>query len=163
MQKIKLKQDEVFIYKNFLSKKECKKYFNMIKDIGYQPTSLPWNQRVIDITKDAIVGKVTKYINNFFKFNLIADQAEIQNHHVNSEAELHIHDHNGREHITYNSLIYLNEDFEGGHFITKNGIKIKPETGMLTFFNGQKVWHGVEKVLKKDRKTLIFWWRKNEI
>ena len=30
---------------------------------------------------------------------------------------------------------------------------------MLTFFNGQKIYHGVEKVLKNDRKTLIFWWR----
>jgi len=63
----------------------------------------------------------------------------------------------------YNSLIYLNEDFDGGHFITKNGIKIKPEKGMLTFFNGQTIWHGVETVKNKDRKTLIFWWRTNEI
>tara|TARA_R100001530_G_scaffold83513_1_gene58259 strand:- start:913 stop:1044 length:132 start_codon:yes stop_codon:yes gene_type:complete len=30
--------------------------------------------------------------------------------------------------------------------------KIKPEQGMLTFFNGQKIYHGVEKVLNKDRK-----------
>jgi hypothetical protein len=163
MNKICSKNEEVFILENFLSKKECKKYFNMIRDIGYQENILPWNERVIDITKDNIVNKVTKYINNFFNLNLIANQAEIQNHHVNSFSNLHIHDHLGREHIEYNSLIYLNDDFDQGHFITKNGIKIKPKLGMLTFFNGQKIWHGVEKVLKKDRKTIIFWWRKNEI
>ena len=110
-------------------------------------------------TKDRIVKKVTKYINKRFDLNLVADQAEIQNHHVNSEAGLHVHDHDGREHITYNSLIYLNDNFDGGQFITKNGISIKPEKGMLTFFNGQTVCHGVKKVLNKDRKTIIFWWK----
>ena len=163
MKKIEAKNEKVFVFKNYLSKKECNKYFKMIHDIGYQDKTLPWHSRIVDITTDPIVKRVTKFINKTFNSNLTAAQVEIQNHHVNSEAELHIHDHNGREHITYNSLIYLNDDFDGGYFITKNGIKIKPETGMLTFFNGQKVWHGVEKVLKKDRKTLIFWWRKNEI
>ena len=95
-----------------------------------------------------------------FNLKLTAEQAEIQNHHVNSSADLHIHNDLGREHIIYNSLIYLNDNFDGGHFITKNGISIKPEKGMLTFFNGQKVYHGVKRVLKNDRKTIIFWWRK---
>jgi len=159
MDKLTSGQDEVYIFKKFLSDKECDKYFKKIRDIGHLPYSLPWPERVIDITKDRIVKKVTKFINKNFNLKLIADQAEIQNHHVNSEAGLHVHDHAGREHITYNSLIYLNDNFDGGHFITKNGISIKPEKGMLTFFNGQKVYHGVKRVLKNDRKTIIFWWR----
>lgn len=163
MEKILLKGDEVHVLKNFLSKEECNKYFNMIHNIGYRPFNLPWSDRVIDITKDPIVNKVTKFINKTFNLNLKADQAEIQNHHVNSYSDLHIHDHNGRENVTYNSLIYLNDDFEGGYFKTRKGIRIKPEKGMLTFFNGQKVYHGVERVLKKDRKTLIFWWKENAI
>jgi len=163
MEKIEAKNEEIFIFKNFLSNKECNKYFKKIRDIGHLSYSLPWPERVLDITKDRVVKKVTKFINKTFNLKLIADQAEIQNHHVNSSSKLHIHDHLGRENIIYNSLIYLNEDFDGGHFITKNGIKIKPEKGMLTFFNGQTIWHGVETVKNKDRKTLIFWWRTNEI
>jgi len=31
---------------------------------------------------------------------------------------------------------------------------------MLTFFDGSKTYHGVKKVKKKDRKTIIFWWKK---
>jgi spore maturation protein CgeB len=153
-------KDEVYVFKNFLSDKECDKYFKKIRDIGHLPYSLPWPERVIDITKDRIVKKVTKFINKNFNLKLTAEQAEIQNHHVNSSADLHIHNDLGREHIIYNSLIYLNDNFDGGHFITKNGISIKPEKGMLTFFNGQKVYHGVKRVLKNDRKTIIFWWRK---
>ena len=71
---------------------------------------------------------------------------------------LHVHDHNGRENIKYNSLIYLNENFLGGNFVTSKGIDIKPKKGMLTFFNGQTVCHGVKTVLQNDRKTIIFWW-----
>ena len=159
MDKISSNGDEVYILKNSLSNKDCDKYFKMIDDIGYQPEPVPWPERAVDITKDPIVDKVTKYINERFNFNLVVEQAETQNHHVNSSSPLHIHDHEVRKHIVYNSLIYLNDNFDGGHFITKNGIRIKSEKGMLTFFNGQTIHHGVEKVLKNDRKTIIFWWR----
>ena len=159
MDKVISKSDEIYILKNFLSNKECDEYFKKIKDIGYVTHSLPWPSRVVDITKDPIVIKVTKYINKRFDLNLIAEQVQIQNHHVNSEAGMHAHNHSGREHVIYNSLIYLNDDFDGGQFFTKHGINIKPEKGMLTFFNGQTVYHGVKKVLNKDRKTIIFWWK----
>ena len=61
----------------------------------------------------------------------------------------------------YNSLIYLNDDFKGGEFFTRNGIKLKPQAGMLTLFDGSKVSHGLKKVKNKDRKTMIFWWANN--
>ena len=119
MKKIISNGDKMYILDNFLSPRLCKKYFKMINDIGYQENSLPWEDRIIDITKDPIVQ------------------------------------------IEYNSLIYLNEKFKGGEFYTKNGINLKPKKGMLTFFNGQTVHHGVKKVFNNDRKTIIFWWRKN--
>ena len=159
MNKVIFKTDEIYILKNFLPDEECNEYFKKIKDIGYVTHSLPWPERTVDITKNPIVIKVTKYINKRFDLNLIAEQVEIQNHHVNSEAVMHIHNHPSREHIVYNSLIYLNDNFDGGQFFTKHGIIIKPEKGMLTFFNGQTIYHGVKKVLNKDRKTIIFWWR----
>ena len=159
MHKISCNGDEVYILKNFLSNKECDKYFKMIDDIGYNAKPIPWEERAVEITTDPIVDKVTKYINERFNLNLIVEQAETQNHNINSYSVFHVHDHEVRKHIVYNSLLYLNDNFEGGHYLTKNGIKLKPEKGMLTFFNGQKIYHGVEKVLKNDRKTLIFWWR----
>jgi len=159
MDKIVSKTDEVYVLKNFLSEKKCDEYFKKIRDIGYVDHSLPWSGRVVDITTDPVVEKVTKYINKRFNLELVVSQAEIQNHHVNSHSQLHVHNGRGRENIVYNSLIYLNDNFDGGQFITKNGISIKPEKGMLTFFNGQTVYHGVKRVLNKDRKTIIFWWK----
>ena len=59
----------------------------------------------------------------------------------------------------YNSLIYLNNDFDDGAFHTSWGIFINPEPGLLTFFDGKKIFHGVSEVKKKDRFTLAFWWK----
>ena len=159
MKKIFSGTNEVYIQKKFLSKKECNKYFKMIHDIGHRDYDLEWDKRMINITKDPITNKVTLFLNKIFNLNLIAKDVEIQNWHINSSSDLHNHKSVGRGDTNYNSLIYLNDDFEGGHFITKEGIRIKPEQGMLTFFNGQKLYHGVEKTFKKDRKTIIFWWR----
>ena len=79
MHKISCNGDEVYILKNFLSNKECDKYFKMIDDIGYNAKPIPWEERAVEITTDPIVDKVTKYINERFNLNLIVEQAETQN------------------------------------------------------------------------------------
>lgn len=59
---------------------------------------------------------------------------------------------------THTFMIYLNDDFEGGEFITPSN-SYKPKKGDLTFFNGYSLWHGLNQVKKKDRKSIIFWWQ----
>ena len=146
--------------KNFLPQDECKEYFKKVKDIGFVDKNLEWSERTFDVTEDPIVGKVSEYLNGRFNLNLKIAAAEVQNHHINSRCLMHKHhDKWESDRILYNSLIYLNDDFDGGEFVTEGGINIKPEEGMLTFFNGVAVTHGVKKVLKKDRKTIIFWWK----
>ena len=36
---------------------------------------------------------------------------------------------------------------------------IQTKKGDLTFFNGYSLWHGLNQVKKKDRKSIIFWWQ----
>ena len=160
MKNISIDGDIVYFKENFLSDEECDKYFNLIRDIGFHPQNLPWEERVIEINNDPIVEKTKNFLNTEFNLNLVLQQAQIQNHHVNSFCGLHTHDAKGRETTEYNSLIYLNDNFEGGQFITKKGISLKPKKGMLTFFNGNKVCHGVNRVYFTDRKTIILWWQK---
>ena len=155
-------KDKVHIFDNFLNKEECEKYLNQIPFIGFQENIIPWDLRTKNITNDLIVNKATEYLNKKFDLDLKINQAQLQNHNVNSFSDFHIHDSNDREGTGFNSLIYLNDDFEGGEFKTKEGIKIKPKKGMLTFFRGDKVWHGVERVYLKDRKTIILWWKNEE-
>ena len=158
MKKLTAHTDEVWILENFLSESECDNYYKILPKIGYQKDLLDWSLRSKDISHDPIVQKTQNYLENFFKKNINLNHAELQNHNVNSYCTLHNHSSLDRESTEYNSLIYLNDDFGGGCFITEHGIKIKPQKGMLTFFNGAKINHGVEKVLLKDRKTIILWW-----
>ena len=150
------KSDLIFYQNNFLSNQECDYWIGKAPKLG--EGYFDWEERTIDITKEDIVNKVMFFFKKKLNFNLSIRQAQIQNWNIGSDSNLHIHNNEGRENGKYNSLIYLNEDFDGGEFFTKNGIVIKPEKGKLTLFNGLKVYHGVKKVYKKDRITLIFWW-----
>jgi hypothetical protein len=160
MKKIKSGNDIVFIQENFLSSKECDRYLKQIPDIGYCEKNLPWDQRIIDISTDPIVKKTIFFLKTRFNIKLNLHTAQLQNHHTNSFSDLHVHNNNNCETTKFNSLIYLNDDFDGGEFFTKNGIIIKPKKGMLTFFNGQTTYHGVKKVCLRDRKTIILWWKR---
>ena len=93
---------------------------------------------------------------------LTCHQAQTQVWNKESYSQLHTHTYNDRENTDFNSLIYLNDNFDGGEFITTNQ-SYKPEFGSLTFFNGKQIYHGVNKVSKNHRYTLIFWWENTEI
>ena len=97
-----------------------------------------------------------------FKILFVLTVANLFAHpHLKDElkAHPHIHTDEGRKETKHNSLLYLNNNFLGGEFVTKSGILIRPKKGMLTLFDGQKVYHGVKRVKQNDRKTIIFWWR----
>jgi hypothetical protein len=121
---------------------------------------MQWRSRVIDITAEEITLTVKNILESKINVNIGGvDNAEIQCWPVDSYSIPHIHDSQGREPTDFNSLLYLNDDFEGGEFFTENGIMIKPIPGRLTFFDGSKIKHGLNKVLNTNRYTLIFWWK----
>ena len=151
--------DKVYVFENYLTKEACEKYLKKIKDIGYREKLASWEERTTDISDDPIAETVRHFLNNRFYLNLELDQVQTQNWHINSYGPLHKHDRDGRQNTVFNSLIYLNDDFEGGEFITAKGFVLKPKQGMLTFFNGSKIIHGTRRTLSKDIKTLIFLWK----
>jgi phenylpyruvate tautomerase PptA (4-oxalocrotonate tautomerase family) len=152
-----VKELEILVFKNFLNKKECNKYIKKVPKVSKGTSS--WDKRTSDITKDPIVEKVTKFLKKQTGLDLKIEEAQTQNWNVGSKSRLHIHYR--RPDNCYTSSLYLNDDFEGGEFFTVDEI-MKPSAGTLTFFNGQKIWHGVKEVFKKDRKTIIFWWGINK-
>ena len=155
---MKIDDKIVYVFKNFLSKQVCEKYCKKIKNIGFKKETLFFEDRTEDITNDPIILQVKDFLNKKLNLNLQEAQVQTQNWHINSSGELHKH-YGERRNTKYNSLIYLNDDFEGGEFFTEDGFILKPEQGMLTFFNGYAIKHGTKKVFNKDRKTLIFWWK----
>jgi hypothetical protein len=156
---IEKSSSEVNVFKNFLEKSECQEWIDRApKFTG----SYDFEDRVLDISNHHIVTRVKNFLENACNCKLNCSSAQIQLWPVNSSSELHIHKDLGREDGDYNSLLYLNDDFDGGEFITKD-LSIKPETGMLTFFDGSHIYHGVREVKYKHRYSLIFWWNNTRL
>ena len=152
-----------YIKPNFIHKSECD-YFTSLAPRPNNDTRLKygednplWEHRSINITNHSIVTKVSDHINKVFGFRLEIEEAHIQNWIEGSESLPHVHE--TWPQVRYNSLIYLNNNFEGGEFYTPN-VTVKPEPGLLTLFDGSQTEHGLNKVLNNDRFTLIFWWKK---
>lgn len=153
----------VYLYKNFMANDDTKYYIKCIKNKYARVGDIEdFYTRTIDISQDPIVDRVKQFIESQLPVKLNCSQAQIQIWPEGSKSELHRHDYNGREDGDFNSLIYLNDDFDDGEFITEF-LKYKPEVGTLTFFNGRENYHGVAEVKKAHRFTLIFWWQNTTI
>ena len=61
-----------------------------------------------------------------------------------------------KEHV-YTSIIYLNDDFEGGQTVVA-GKKIDPYPGRMVTFKGNSLEHKVLEVTKGVRYTIPVWY-----
>jgi|APTNR8051073442_1049403.scaffolds.fasta_scaffold00636_21 hypothetical protein len=66
---------------------------------------------------------------------------------------------NATSHRTFSSVLYLNDDFEGGHtYYPGLGVRIAPKAGSLLLFGaGYEYVHGVTKVTSGLRYTYSGW------
>ena len=55
------------------------------------------------------------------------------------------------------SIIYLNDNYEGGHTYFGDGTTFVPVTGRAIFFDGQYYRHGVSAISKGPRYTVATW------
>ena len=152
-----------YIEPNFITKSECDYFIslaakpNIETRLKYGEDNPLWPERLIDITNHQIVNRLSNRLKEVFNIDLQIEEAQIQNWIEGSESRPHTHIEWPQ--VKYNSLIYLNNNFEGGEFYTPN-IKVRPEPGLLTFFDGSITEHGLSKVKNNDRFTLIFWWKR---
>lgn len=60
----------------------------------------------------------------------------------------------------YSSILYLNDDYQGGEIEFKDNKSIKPTAGELVYFVGDgETEHGVRKVISGERHALVsFYW-----
>ena len=151
-------QDEVIIIKNFIPQSECIKFLQRVPaPYKMDSSELPWEHRLVDIIKHPVTKYVENYWNKYFKTNkLKIYESLIQLWPIQSKSDSHIHTEPDRAQGTYNSILYLNDNFFGGEFFT-NKITIKPKPGMLTFFNGKTTNHGLHPVHWNNRYAITFW------
>ena len=157
-------------YKNFLKPSECEyfmnkhsEFFNPEKDertFSHRNTQVitvyPFSNTHTNFTHEAkkLNGRLdsaVKKINNkgFVNYFQIVKWLE------NSDQKIHL---DFKNHY-YTSIIYLNDNFEGGATMVDN-IKIKPKKGLMILFSGNKIKHGVNMIKKGERYTIPCWYTK---
>lgn len=69
-------------------------------------------------------------------------------------------DSNDVEYVMYSTVVYLNDDYEGGEIYFPNqGVTIKPKAGSMVLFpsGGHEYFHGVEPIKHGNRYTIAMW------
>lgn len=152
---------EKFYYKkNFLSQKECEyliNFFNQNQNnwSSHRCTLLIdlHNFMHVDFMKQ-LYGKISKHCIDNLDENCYINYHQIVKWGVNCHQPKHL----DFDYHQYTSIIYLNDNFIGGETVVGRKI-IRPETGKIISFTGNRTIHEVLEVTDGIRYTLPVWYK----
>ena len=172
-------EDNIFLIKNFISDQEQNDILSIAKnasdaewELDYyerkgknHPIDLNdnWYKKALNIINseypEILQDRLQKIIGNSLK---VRKFLTIQRHYPGTNLPEHV-DKQYNEKLEYASVLYLNDDFNGGElFFPLKNIMIKPKAKDLIFFyTGEKYIHGVKTVLPGPTRYVIatFIWK----
>jgi hypothetical protein len=166
------KHDECDIYEidNFVNENFCSNiinWFSLQEKTKFSNNDF-WSNRTINYSRifDPVIKQHlslhrmdrTFAVQNIFKELVYPDYTDIVYWPTGIEMPAHIDDDNGYDYRKFSSVLYLNDNYTGGHtHFDKLGIDIKPVKGKLVIYPSfERYAHGVSKV-DGDRYTLSMW------
>ena len=147
---MKLNNNLILIYDNFLSIEECNNYINYFNN----------NKNKINKYRDTFVLKM----NDVLLLNKLKDEFKIDKLQNPDNLEIVQWPKDSFMRLHYDTgdslafIIYLNEDYRGGETIIDN-LKIKPKIGKIVIFSNGQLEHKVNKIKEGTRYTLIGWYK----
>lgn len=174
IKKIGNKKSNIHIIENFLNDQEMSILHNdAIRDIYDKNTTTEWLERITDkqmISKESVSilklahQKILEIAKNFYNVDLQVGSAyegfSIRKWPTGSSMGEHIDDFSSF-HYNIASLIYINDNYEGGEIkFADHDLIIKPKRGTLILFPGNKYYsHEVLEVRSGERYTSSFWFK----
>jgi len=172
----------IYIEENYITPEECQKFIQLSKDnqkpIPYGDptrggdtylTNVEWKNHGasyhggnIDVVIPSLEDKVVSSINALCKsFDNSAelDYVGVVRWPVGTFMKPHVDDNNVHNPDVFAAMLYLNDDFEGGHTLFEQ-YDIKPEVGKLIVFSNSQLLHYVSKVEDSERFVLSFWYKR---
>ena len=146
---------KVVIQDKFLNKNQCKRLINFYNSQPHKfkfNTTIPLNINKIgpQFLKDKI-NQAGRDINNS-----VIDWFEIVKWPSPNIGKA-LHRDIVSASTVLSSIIYLNDNYEGGHTYFEDGTTFAPLTGRAIFFDGQYYCHGVSSISKGPRYTIATW------
>ena len=147
------------IIDNFLSKKECDFLINFYKSNEKKASLFRDVYPLLLDKNDFMINFLVKKLEATSKFfNSEIDWFEIVKWPIGSEQNLHFD--TASTETTLSSIVYLNQNFEGGQTYYEDTTSIQPILGRGLFFDGNFHKHGVKKVEKNIRYVVATWYKK---
>lgn len=170
---------KIRVFHNFISDEECDKRSKELKKLYAKNKLAPWKEirqalivekpkktqkKFIKSCSDKAIKSIKKEYNyskplNFWggDLTLWEDGTAAGAHFDNTDDKLELNSLN----IVYSSVLYLNDDYEGGELYFPNfNWSIKPQKGDYIVFETKDVLHGIKKVYNGKRCTLPMWFEK---
>tara|TARA_R110000796_G_scaffold225085_2_gene341455 strand:- start:1135 stop:1620 length:486 start_codon:yes stop_codon:yes gene_type:complete len=151
---------------NFISDEECNHFIQYHKEqfnlnshycVMHRTTEVI---QCMEILGNPLIKKMYEKLNNFVQEinpDLIVNYFQIVRWPTGESQSNHI----DFDHHFYTSILYLNDDFEGG--ITRvNDVLFKPKKNTFISFEGNKINHEVSKIIEGERYTIPCWYILNE-
>ena len=151
---------KVFLQDNFLTKKECKE---LIKLYEASPTPERFDTTYPMFLTIGQIPKLEKKLNDIgMQINKsVIDWFQIVKWPFPNSGK-NLHKDTVSNNTTLSSIIYLNDNYTGGHTFFKDGTSFAPITGRAIFFDGNYYQHGVSSSNKNNRYTVATWMKENE-
>lgn len=160
----------IYLKDNFLNNNEC---HDLVKffDKNFENHGIIFDDRkIINLQKASIElsndeyyndADIIKSLNSKLEYNIkgIDTSSFINYSHITvREKDNFQHSHVDFDYHTWTSVLYLNENFEGGETCVEGEI-IKPMQGSIITFQGNKLRHEVLPVTQGIRYTILVWYK----
>jgi hypothetical protein len=157
---------KIVIIDDFISPRICDEYiqyYHMMWDRSVPKEGATY--RYVDAGEDVPHDTFFSYVWN--------KQDEIANELANSRVQwaqiyewptgshMGLHSDIASKHTVFTSILYLNDDFEGGFTEFADGSRVAPKKGRIVLYDGIHYMHRVPEITKGTRYTFATWYRKN--
>lgn len=160
------------IEQSFLSKETCDDIVNYAINTNDWDTGGEidfWRGRTISLNKlekpfaYTILNEIREYIKKCYGVDYVyCDTIDIVRWTAGLSQPVHMDACKNLEYRDYGSIIYLNDNFDGGNtYYPNKNFTIKPKTGAIAVHPGSKEYeHGVTTVENGTRYTIASFWTK---
>jgi len=157
--------NKIKVIPNFISKEDIQlgiDYINTSKLYHFKNNDLV---KIIPLRKEELGTElIKKYSNKVLKEHdepfLYTVEGFISLWNTGSYSPLHLDNHHKFEYLSHSTIIYLNDDYEGGEiYFPKLDFEYKPKCGDVIIFpcDSEEYLHGVKEVTQGKRMTIALW------
>ena len=154
-----MEQEPVYQIEKFCSDEDCQYLADLYKEnedksflyrntFPIDTSQIPYNKTLLDT-----IQKSKQFASQIYGVDLVISNSELVMWPEESFMLAHYDYKNDR----VASILYLNDDYEGGETVFPN-IDISPEKGVSLFFDGSVIEHSVQRITKGTRYTLSIWY-----